>query len=155
MGMDLYGKKPKDETGAYFRRNVWGWHPLWTYVEDNHPDIASKVNYAHSNDGDGLNSVDSKKLAIRLKKDISSGIAAAYVVLRDQELKNLPDIPCDYCEQTGNRTWNENGLKVVKVCNGCDGKKTRRPFATHYYLELEDIKDFANFLEKCGGFEIW
>ena len=31
MGMDVFGKNPTDEKGAYFRNNVWFWHPLWDY----------------------------------------------------------------------------------------------------------------------------
>ena len=39
MGMDVYGRKPKNETGEYFRRNVWGWHPLWEYCCEANPEI--------------------------------------------------------------------------------------------------------------------
>ena len=34
MGMDVYGKEPKNETGEYFRSNVWWWRRLWDFVCD-------------------------------------------------------------------------------------------------------------------------
>ena len=70
MGMDVYGNKPKNKDGEYFRNNVWWWRPLWDYCLDNYPSIAGKVEHGHSNDGDGLAAGDAKKLAILLKKDI-------------------------------------------------------------------------------------
>ena len=65
MGMDVYGVDPTTEDGAYFRRNVWGWRPLWTLVEC----IAEDVEFeaiadvsGHFNDGDGLGAIDSVRL---------------------------------------------------------------------------------------------
>lgn len=64
MGMDVFGKAPRSETGKYFRRNIRNWHPLARFILDNAPDnLTDKCKYWHSNDGDGLNDEDSKKLA--------------------------------------------------------------------------------------------
>ena len=41
MGMDVTGNNPKTDAGVYFRRNVWGWHPLAELVCKLAPDIAS------------------------------------------------------------------------------------------------------------------
>lgn len=154
MGMDVYGKKPKKEVGEYFRRNVWGWHPLWQYCQNIHPEVADKVQYGHSNEGDGLGSRDSVKLAKLIKEDIRSGFAEEYIKERDKQLKLLPDENCAYCDENGNRVWTEKGLQVVRQCNSCSGTKKVRPFDTWYYLNLQDIKDFAEFLENSGGFMI-
>lgn len=155
MGMDVYGRKPKSEIGEYFRRNVWGWHPLWAYCETMHEEIASKVQEGHSNSGDGLGAQDSIKLGKRLKKDVLSGVAAQYVKERDEALAALPKEACEYCDEDGNRTWLEDGLQVIKVCNACNGKKLKPPFPTYYFLRVEDIKEFSEFLENCGGFNIY
>ena len=37
MGMDVYGKSPTTEVGAYFRKTIWGWHPLWDMCTDLSP----------------------------------------------------------------------------------------------------------------------
>lgn len=171
MGMDVYGKNPANEVGQYFRRNVWGWRPLWQYVEDIHPEIAELVEYAQSNDGDGLGARDSKKLAKLLKEDIFRGVVDNYVETRNKYLSELPKEDCQLCEATGIRTDKvgvENGMPEKELspeiaiitgrtkgwCNACSGEGKKDPWETSYYLEAEDIVEFADFLENCGGFEI-
>ena len=83
--MDVYGTNPTDKVGEYFRNNVWWWRPLWDYCLTNHGEIAGKVEYGHSNDGDGLDSHDSMKLALLLRQDISSGFAAKF----ERDYKNI------------------------------------------------------------------
>lgn len=171
MGMDVYGKNPKSEMGEYFRRNVWGWHPLWEYVEQVHPEIAELVKYAHSNDGDGLGSQDSAKLGELLLDDYESGKAFQYVEERNKWLSELPLEDCNLCEATGIRADEigiQNGMperelspemkvvtgREVGYCNGCQGSGKETNWATNYYLEPDDVKEFGLFLKDCGGFEI-
>jgi len=171
MGMDVYGKNPKSEAGSYFRRNVWGWHPLWDYVENQHPEIAELVEYAHSNDGDGLDEEKSLELAKLLMEDYNSGRVAEYIAERNKALSELPFEDCHICEGTGIRTdeigkeagWDTKELepdiaiivgRTKGSCNACGGVGKRENWATNYYLEEDDIKEFADFLVECGGFEI-
>jgi hypothetical protein len=155
MGMDVYGNAPTAEVGTYFRRNVWGWHPLWEYVEDRHPEIACLVEHGHTNDGDGLDDEDSAELARRLREDLASGEVARYVADRDAFHEMLPDEVCGICEGTGQRPDGLYGVEWKKAgCNGCEDKGTKRPPATWYYLEVQDVAEFAEFLESCGGFRI-
>jgi hypothetical protein len=171
MGMDVYGKNPKSEKGEYFRRNVWGWRPLWQYVEDVHPEIAELVQYPQSNDGDGLGSRNSQKLAKLLKEDIFKGVAEQYVEARNKMLSELPKEDCGLCEATGIRSDEigvQNGMPERELdpaiaiivgrtkgwCNGCSGEGKKDPWETSYYLDLDDIQEFAEFLTECGGFEI-
>ena len=171
MGMDVYGKNAANEVGEYFRRNVWGWRPLWEYVELTHPDIASLVEYGYSNDGDGLNATNSKALAKALREDLAVGLTAKYIEGRNKILSELPLETCDLCGGTGIRTDDvgqeykmpERELdeamaialgRTCGYCNGCNAEGTKEPWETNYYLEVEDIEQFADFLENCGGFEI-
>jgi len=39
-------------------------------------------------------------------------------------------------------------------CNACDGEGKTDSWETNYYLDLDDIKEFAEFLETSGGFRI-
>lgn len=172
MGMDVYGKKPKSDKGEYFRRNVWGWRPLWDYVCHTHPEIANLVEYGHSNDGDGLNATKSRELAELLFADLEGGLAQEYVRIRNEELSKLPFEECEICEGTGIRTdevGKKNGFPEKELepdvqiivgrergyCNACNSMGKREHFATNYFLDVDDIKDFAEFLQDCGGFEIW
>jgi hypothetical protein len=155
MGMDVYGKKPKNDQGEYFRANVWYWHPLWSYCEELHPSIASKVKNGHVNSGDGLNSIDSIALAELLKRDIETGVTEKYIKDYYDYLNSLPLEDCTYCNSTGTRDWpQEDGTTLTKECNGCKGQKKVKPFSTWYQMDLDLMKEFQQFLENCGGFKI-
>jgi len=155
MGMDVFGKAATAEVGEYFRRNVWGWHPLWEYVERNHADIGYAVEHAHTNDGDGLDEAGSLELAQRLRNDLATGKAAEYVRERDEFLNALPSLTCNICEGTGQRPDGLYGVEWTKPgCNGCDGTGESRPYETYYSLDVQDIEEFTDFLEACGGFSI-
>lgn len=171
MGMDVYGKNPTNEIGQYFRRNVWGWRPLWGYVEDNHPEIAELVQYGYTNDGDGLNATKSKLLARLLKEDLAVGRAMEYVDKRNHYLASLERPECELCAGTGIRTdvvgvehkMPERELsepmailtgRTHGFCNGCSGEGRKDAWETNYSVDLDDLAEFADFLENCGGFEI-
>ncbi len=158
MGMDVYGKKPAAETGEYFRASVWSWHPVWDYCETIAPHITAKVENAHSNDGDGLNAADSRRLAGILRAEIDSGRTAAYLAMQKSVANAMPDEPCELCNGTGTRTrpipgdptWQPEPGK----CNGCSNTGKIRPWATHYGTDLDHLTEFASFLADCGGFRI-
>ncbi len=172
MGMDVYGVKPSNNKGEYFRRNIWGWRPLWDYVQNCHPEIAQFVEYGHSNDGDGLNALRSGMLAQAIRENLANGKAQEYLDQRNKEISELPMDTCNICDGSGIRT-DEIGVqggmttkeldpevsvvvgRSVGWCNACHGYGEKPHFATNYYLDLEDFEQFAEFLENCGGFEIW
>jgi hypothetical protein len=171
MGMDVYGKKPTDKVGEYFRRNVWGWHPLWDYVQNIHPEIAGLVKDGHSNSGYGLKADKSIELADLLRADLESGVVDEYIKERGQRLADLPRPDCDYCGATGIRTdavgverkMPEYVLEPAQAillgrsvgwCNGCQGEGKTSAWETNYSLDREDIEEFSQFLAKCGGFKI-
>jgi hypothetical protein len=162
MGMDVYGIKPTSKVGEYFRRNVWGWHPLWEYCLDLHPDIAGKVKNGHSNDGDGLGLVNAKKLAKKLDNDVKNGVAKKYIDDRNKRIADLSQQLCWLCE--GKATLNKITLNAVdessstktsNQCHVCNGTGFGDDWEKNYYLELEDIVEFSKFLEASGGFQIW
>jgi hypothetical protein len=155
MGFNVSGKEPSSEAGEYFRNNVWWWHPLWDYCCSVAPDICDKVEYAHSNDGDGLGKRDSTRLAKVLKAEVSSGRTRVYQELREADLNSMPDEPCQICAGTGKRSEPpESGAGDIP-CNGCAAKGTVRPWATHYPFSVENVQRFILFLEGCGGFTIY
>lgn len=172
MGMDVFGRKPTSERGEYFRSNVWYWHPLWGCCEDLYPTIAGKVKNGHDNSGDGLNARDSAALAKLLMRDLESGVIQKYIQDYQEYIDSLPLEDCTYCNSTGTRTWhaehpavpqsvkddpnteiNDNS-EYVLPCNACNGSKKVKNFATHYYMDLDLMKEFQQFLQDCGGFRI-
>tara|TARA_B100001245_G_C22648104_1_gene318335 strand:+ start:101 stop:568 length:468 start_codon:yes stop_codon:yes gene_type:complete len=155
MGMDVYGKNPINESGKYFRNNVWYWRPLATYACDIAPDITKHCEHWQSNDGDGLNKTHSMKLAAKIREDLTSGTASVYEQAYRTRIQAMPDEKCTFCNGTGYRKDLPGYGGETKPCNGCDSTGKVRPDEAHYPFELSNVKEFANFLENCGGFEIW
>ena len=155
MGMDVYGKKPKTPAGEYFRSNVWYWRPLWVMIEELYPEIASEVEYAQSNDGDGLSYKSSIALAQLLEKDILSGKIDKYIEDYNKEKESIPPDDCTYCNNLGTRDWPSGDTVITKVCNACNGTLKVPNYLQHYYMDINLIKEFQIFLANCGGFEIW
>ena len=150
MGMDVYGTDPKNEKGEYFRNNVWYWHPLWEYCQEQHSDLAMKVENGHSNDGDGLDETDALNLGMLLKQDLVSGKVQAYKDNYEQKLASLPMSKCDHCSGTGIR----NDEYVKGTCNACSGEGKVKHFSTNYPFDVDNVKEFSEFLVNSGGFSI-
>jgi hypothetical protein len=171
MGMDVYGKKPTDKVGKYFRASVWYWHPLWSFCENKFPELAGKVKHGHSNDGDGLNGEDSILLAELIKTALNNGEAKEYLDEYNKYLSELDRPDCSICEGTGIRTdaigvesgWPEKELspeiailtgRTHGSCNACAGEGKRDAWESNYPFDLELLAEFAEFLANCGGFKI-
>ena len=172
MGMDIIGKKPKNEKGKYFRNNVWWWRPLATFICDTYPDIAEKCEYWGSNDGDGLDAKTSRQLAKLIRQDLANGKVAEFEREYNTWRAELPREKCSFCEATGIRrdeVGQENGMpdkelaEEVKIwvgrefgwCNACQGVGTTENWNAGYPFSIENVEEFTEFLENCGGFEIW
>jgi len=155
MGMDVFGIKPKSEKGEYFRNNVWFWHPLWTYCCTIDQTLDQRVPEGHSNSGDGLDATGARQLAFKLQEEINSGRAEQFVNQYEAERKAIPQEDCKYCDENGEREWKqENGEPYKKTCNACSGTKKVDSWEAHYPMELNNIKEFTEFLMDCGGFQI-
>ena len=91
MGMDVFGLEPRSETGAYFRANVWYWHPLASFCEVLAPDITRHCEYWHSNDGRGLNDEHSRALSAALIGAIGDGVVEGAIAAHEAFLAELPE----------------------------------------------------------------
>lgn len=157
MGMDVDGLNPKNETGEYFRNNVWWWRPLADYCCEIAPEVCSHCINWQSNDGDGLDEFFSLELAKRLKEEISSGRCKEYEESYMKELNDMPLLECKYCKGTGVRRDTIGiSLKMPEnnTCNGCNGEGKVKPMDTWYPFSVENVVEFTEFLENCGGFKI-
>jgi DnaJ-class molecular chaperone len=171
MGMDVYGQSPTSTKGEYFRNNVWWWHPLWTYCENLHGDLADRVEHGHDNSGDGLDASEARELGERLLSDITLGVTAEYEADYNAHLATLPTSECKWCEGTGIRSDSvgvENGMTTKELsesdaimfgrthgwCNACGGSGKQLSFETNYPFSVENVREFAEFLIDCGGFRI-
>lgn len=169
MGMDVIGTNPTKPVGEYFRRNVWGWRPLWNYCLDTF-EVSNNVE-GHYNNGDGLDRKGALLLAKQIRESLTTGDAERYIAERNEMLAGLERPTCKYCEGTGIRTdevATQMGMPERELspemasltgrthgfCNGCSGEGKTDAWETNYFLDLDDIKEFADFLEHSGGFQI-
>lgn len=170
MGMDVIGRKPSKSTGEYFRNNIWWWHPLWEYCESVAPEICDGI-LGHSNDGDGLPGDGARKLAEVLKRELESGRTAEYAAAYQAGKAALPRHDCDLCEATGIRrdpVGIEMGMPTRELeeaqterlgrthgwCNACNGEGTQADWGASYFFDVDNVREFAEFLEHSGGFRI-
>lgn len=171
MGMDVIGKHPVSERGEYFRNNVWWWRPLWNYCEHVAPELCADVS-GHMNDGDGLDADGARRLAETLFFEIDSGRTEEYRTAYYARLSRLPRKQCEYCGGTGVRTDQvgvDNGMpeQVLEPemqalvgrergwCNACQGEGKVDHWDTNYPFEVENVREFAEFLAESGGFQIF
>lgn len=168
MGMDVVGRNNPD---AYFRNNVWWWRPLWDYCCEVAPVLCEDVN-GHFNDGDGLDEDGALELAKLLKDEIYSGKTLAYETAYNKRISELPRHKCKYCDGTGTRTdavGIENGMHKRELeahiavltgrthgwCNACAGEGMVDDFEAGYPFTVDNVLEFVDFLEDCGGFHIY
>jgi len=150
MGMDVMGKNPTDEKGGYFRNNVWWWSPLWDYCSTISPEICKKVKYAYSNDGDGLDALDSEELSKRLYKSLKDGTADKYIKQHTKHIKSLPKVLCVHCRATGTRQWLKKGNDqrsawTYNFLAGMKGDKLPK------YTAVKPKKDETMFEQRCNA----
>lgn len=170
MGMDVYGRAPTSEVGQYFRSNVWYWRPLWNYCMEVAPELCKDVS-GHTNDGDGLDATGAAELADILTREIDSGRTAQRVVAFHEYQSNLERHTCTLCSGTGIRTDEVGQLhnmptKVLEPhlqsllgrstgwCNSCRGEGLVEDHEIAYRFDEDIVRDFADFLHRCGGFSI-
>ncbi len=154
MGFDLHGCEPKSKKGEYFRNNVWWWRPLWGYVSE----IACKEiltekqkSSGHFNDGCLISEVQALAIAKRLRHLLECGAVRRQELDYRKSVNEMPDVECSICKGQGER----NDAFVKGICNACKGKGTVRPFETSYPFEESNVREFAEFCQTSGGFEIW
>lgn len=132
MGMDIYGRNPKNETGEYFRANIWSWrviHDLCNKAIAEHR-LPLKTDGWGFNQGHGLRSQkDCTRLATSLE---------AYVKAHAPP-ENRYELPSDLHVQKGTgRFMNHPGPHTESA----------------YSAGIDHVRDFIAFLKHCGGFEI-
>jgi len=172
MGMDVSGLSPTTEKGIYFRNNVWWWRPLASFIENTYPEIADGCEGWHSNDGFGLDAEGSAELARRIRRDLADGTVDKYKERYYSEIADLPRTTCSICEGSGIRT-DEIGVGMgqptkelepeVQIltgrthgwCNGCAGVGDTEHFLAGYPFDVDNVSEFCDFLEGCGGFAIY
>ena len=126
----------------------------------------------HSNSGGHLNAHWSKKLAKALREDLDSGKIDEFEADYNKWRSEQPLQECSLCNGTGirmDKVGIENGMhdkelsaemQVVTgrthgTCNACAGAGKVESFASMYPFSKENVEEFTEFLDSCGGFSIY
>ena len=122
MGMDVYGRRPSNKLGEYFRASVWAWRPLHFLIYRFCSDLidAETMMRMASNDGAGPNDADvCNAMADRLERWLNGFKGETFTQIRPHRLG--------------------------------DWFGWHRP-NSNYKIHREHIMKFINFLRHCGGF---
>jgi|LULG01.1.fsa_nt_gb hypothetical protein len=162
MGFDIYGIKPSNQDkpdspnwddqeqvdayfawqentkGAYFRANIWTWHPIWDFVmehcfnvieehidEMDCEDMENLIELCHYNDGFKIPDVVSKKIAQKLYELDKVGALEQKEIEDDYEKSQIPLEKCHCC----------NGVGTRKGWEGWESEE--KWLETHSSLEVE------------------
>ncbi|NTV13461.1 MAG: hypothetical protein HGA96_05960 [Desulfobulbaceae bacterium] len=148
MGFDVFGTKPKNKNGEYFRNNVWYWYPLWDYIFS----IGLLKNKEHRqgqyNNGLFIKNKKAKLISRSIFKHIQNGATDRYVNKYLTQRDSLPDERCSICNGRGTEA------ETDKICSCCDGKGLVPNHGRNNQITKENIEEFAKFCESSGGFQI-
>lgn len=133
MGMDVYGQEPDNKRGEYFRASIWSWPAIYSLTTMLCSDLLDDATIRDMSINCGAGTKDAsvcKQMAARLREWLGKTQAGftAYVEHEHTLAGQL-----------------EAQLRKV----GPEGDRTSR-HASHDHLE-----EWIEFLEHCGGFEVW
>ena len=150
MGMDVYGRVPKNEEGRHFRANCWSWRPLCRIMwESEAADLLDEKTWESMayNNGAGPQTGEVAEEMADLISDWllveeCSEHGMEYYEPR-QELVRHSDIRVD-------------ALKFLYgPGNKCVDEDYKGLTHSAYRIHKDHIKEFINFLRNCGGFQVW
>tara|TARA_R100000808_G_C2149807_1_gene158345 strand:- start:1201 stop:1698 length:498 start_codon:yes stop_codon:yes gene_type:complete len=114
---DEMGQYEEENPGAYFRNNVWWWRPLWDFCHAVSDVIDDELHdKGHMNDGAGLDSQDSVRLAVDLETAVHNGAAKEWE--RRFNTKREKDEAIAYNTYPFSE---ENVLEFAKFLSECGG----------------------------------
>ena len=169
MGMDVYGRKPKNETGEYFRANVWSWRPIYWLCftsisrheeETGYDDLIPDKTFRgmEFNDGYGLRSDRKCKLLSDYLQDVVDNFFKPELIPFEEE--------CDdgfkfgvYGDDNFYIDFGEDVVsppeEVHKLLLEKGEVTTPNLEEISYQTNKEHIEEFIGFLRNCGGFKVW
>jgi hypothetical protein len=130
MGMDVVGRNPSSPAGEYFRASIWTWPPIHSRIAQLCPDLFDEETLRAMAFNDGAGAEDQRtctEMANRFRRWLEDHTAGVGVRLD-------PDSPA-------------GGLLKAR-----GAAMVNQPT---YYADDEDLKRWVEFLDHCGGFEVW
>ena len=162
MGFDLIGQnKEKGET--YFRQNVWGWRPIWSFVTRFCDDIldAEELKRGNYNDFVKIDGAKSIMLATRLQSLIDDGTIKELIdVYEKNRLKEgfaeviLMEALDKWTKDQGASCGNDLKGDDYELWS-CMYHKIKFNSDSNYPMSVENIQEFADYCKESDqGFKI-
>ena len=153
---ERYTDWQEENSGVYFRNNVWWWRPLWSFVTGACDSILTEKDMEQGswNDGHRISKTKAGKIAKRLHSMIEDGKVKEYENRYKKQLSSLEQVDCDICDATGKRQEPPNTGAGDRECNGCKGTGKVDDWAKSYPFSEDNVREFANFCLNSGGFRI-
>jgi len=160
-----HSKWEEENPGVYFRNNVWWWRPLWLYVCISCEDILTEkdVEKGSWNDGHKISKTKSLKIAARLRARINSGDVFDYydrhqkeyneAKEHNQKLEILIDLLRDRVKEQHGDIVPANYPEPHRT--DWDNLQSQKKWAADYPFDTDNVKEFAEFCEQSGGFNIY
>jgi DnaJ-class molecular chaperone len=154
---EKYHDWQEENSGVYFRNNVWWWRPLWNFVTKISNDILTEkdIESGSYNDGHKISKTKAVKIAKRLYKLIETDQVKAYESMYKKQIESLEQVDCDICDATGKRQEPPKTGAGDRECNGCNGTGKVDDWDKSYPFSEDNVREFANFCFNSGGFQIW
>ena len=154
----------KENPGVYFRNNVWWWRPLWVYVCSSCEDILTEKDMTKGsyNDGHKISKTKSLKIAARLRARIKSGDVVDYydrhqkkyneAKEHNKKIEILIDLLRDRVKEQHGDLVPANYPEPHRA--DWDNLQAQKKWEASYPFDIDNVKQFAEFCEQSGGFEI-
>jgi len=152
MGMDVYGRAPKDKTGEYFRANVWSWRPIHTLMAIANHNVKvfdeKTLNLMGSNDGAGLKS----QSKCNTLADTLEALLKNVTVLRDSGMVVSTDVngKMHYDFKVDPKFAVKKDGSFATEGDNVPIEDLRSP----YGIDEDYVREFIAFLRSCGGFKV-
>ena len=134
MGMDVYGRKPTDKAGKYFRANVWSWRPIHALITELCSDLLDPEMIRQLAFNDGAGPEDQKtctEMANRFETWMEHHVEGHGL---ESDMRVTPD----------GRFVSEQELAQDPDI------ETVSP----YEVQDDHLKEWIDFLRHCGGFKV-
>ena len=171
MGMDVYGRNPKNETGEYFRANVWGWRPIHFLcgfcvekheVETGYDDLIPEKTFDRMSENSGAGLRSDRKcnlLANHLKYFVDETFSKGVWHQHSPEVGSTIGVneDNDFYIDFHNKMYVGSPDPVTGGCKFLTDEELKDPNVekhSPYTVEKEDIEEFIVFLKNCGGFQV-
>lgn len=166
MGFDLNSTgNHRNESGAYFRNNVWWWRRLATFVCEHTGivDEKDKKKWQH-NDGHKVSNEEALQIAKQLKALIKNGTVSKAIKETEEEMKEAEENNkhVELCHHMLREVVEkETGKKGLAPANYPKNHhdtwawiQSKYSYGSSYPFTMENVEKFINFCEQSNGFTI-